>query len=69
LQNSIGQTINRDKINATTVSYEDGLKASLSNPLEVAAYLNAALEEGSQEALLLALRDVDESKEIFIRHK
>jgi probable addiction module antidote protein len=29
-------------------------------PEEAAAYLNAALEEGSQEAFLLALRDVAE---------
>jgi len=32
--------------------------------LQVAAYLNAALEEGSQEAFLLALQDVAEAKGI-----
>lgn len=46
------------------MSYEDSLKASLSAPLEAAAYLNAALEEGSQETFLLALKDVVEAKEI-----
>ena len=51
-------------MNTITVSYEDGLKASLSDPLEAAAYLNAALEEGSQKAFLLALRDVVEAKKI-----
>jgi len=43
-----------------TAKYEDGLKASLTNPDEAAAYLNAALEENDQEVFLLALRDVAE---------
>lgn len=43
-----------------TAKYEDGLKASLTNPDEAAAYLNAALEENDQEIFLLALRDVAE---------
>lgn len=41
-----------------SVSYEEGLKEDLRNPEEAAAYLNAALEEESQEIFLLALRDV-----------
>ena len=32
-----------------TVKYEDGLKAHLTDPFEAVAYLNAALEDGSQE--------------------
>ena len=42
----------------TTVSYDLGLKAALADPVEAAEYLNAALEDGSQEVFLLALRDV-----------
>ena len=41
-----------------TVSYDLGLKAALADPVEAAEYLNAALEDGSQEVFLLALRDV-----------
>lgn len=41
-----------------SVSYERGLKKALTNPVEAAAYLNAALEVGSQEVFLLALRDI-----------
>jgi probable addiction module antidote protein len=46
----------------TTTSYKEGLIRDLTDPEEAAAYLNAALEEGSQEAFLLALRDIAESK-------
>lgn len=45
-------------MNELTASYEEGLWESLKDPLEAAAYLNAALEDGSQEVFLLALRDV-----------
>jgi probable addiction module antidote protein len=41
-----------------SVPYEDGLIESLKDPLEAAAYLNAALEDGDQEVFLLALRHV-----------
>jgi DNA-binding phage protein len=44
-----------------TAKYEDGLKAHLTDPFEAVAYLNAALEDGSQEVFLLALRDVMEA--------
>ncbi|MCB0170884.1 MAG: putative addiction module antidote protein [Anaerolineae bacterium] len=44
-----------------TAKYETGLKASLMNPDEAAAYLNAALEENDQDVFLLALRDVAEA--------
>jgi len=46
----------------TSVSYEQGLKEDLLNPKEAAAYLNAALEEGTQDAFLIALRDVAEAR-------
>ena len=45
-----------------TMKYEDGLKSSLMNPDEAAAYLNAALEENDQEIFLLALRDIAEAR-------
>ncbi|MCK9304435.1 MAG: putative addiction module antidote protein [Bacteroidales bacterium] len=38
--------------------YEAGLQKSLGNEEEAAAYLNAALEDGSQDVFLMALRDV-----------
>lgn len=49
-------------MNPITARYEDGLKASLTNPDEAAAYLNAALEENDQEIFLLALRDIAEAR-------
>ncbi len=49
-------------MNLTTAKYENGLKASLADPAEAAAYLNAALEENDQEIFLLALRDIAEAR-------
>ena len=49
-------------MNATTANYETGLKASLADPEEAAAHLNAALEENDQELFLLALRDITEAR-------
>ena len=51
-------------MNKTSVSYEQGLKHDLKNSAEAAAYLNAALEDGSQEVFLMALRDVAEARGI-----
>ncbi len=48
----------------TSVQYQDGLKEDLLEPKEAANYLNAALEEGTQEAFLVALRDVAEARGI-----
>lgn len=45
-----------------TANYEDGLKATLLNPDEAAAYLDSALEENDQEVFLLALRDIAEAR-------
>ena len=47
-----------------TVRYEDGLLADLTDPVEAAAYLNAAIEDGDQQMFLLALRDVTEARKI-----
>ncbi len=47
-----------------TAKYEDGLKEALLNPREAAEYLNAALEDGSLEVFLMALRDIAEAKGI-----
>lgn len=44
-----------------SASYKDGLREDLRDPEEAAAYLDAAIEEGSQEAFLMALRDVAEA--------
>ena len=45
----------------TSRPYKEGLLAALKDPLEAAEYLNAALEDGSNEVFLLALRDVAEA--------
>jgi probable addiction module antidote protein len=44
------------------VDYKHGLLDALSDPEEAAEYLNAALEEGSQEVFLMALRDIAEAR-------
>jgi hypothetical protein len=44
---------NMDKISRP---YQDELLKALSNPIEAAAYLNAALDEGSSELFVLALQ-------------
>ena len=41
--------------------YKEELIQSLKDPKEAAEYLNAALEEGSLEVFLLALKDVAEA--------
>jgi len=48
-------------MNHSSVPYEAGLKEDLLAPEEAAAYLSAALEDGSQEVFLMALRDVAEA--------
>lgn len=45
-----------------TKKYEKGLKEDLVDPVEAAEYLNAALEDGSQEVFLMALRDVADAR-------
>jgi len=45
----------------STVKYKEQLKQSLKDPAEAAAYINAALEDGDTDVLLMALRDVAEA--------
>jgi len=45
-----------------TQDYREGLLEDLKDSTEAAAYLNAALEDGSGEVFLLALRDVAEAR-------
>lgn len=53
-----------EKMNKTSTSYKKGLLNDLKNNEEAAAYLNAALEDGSQDVFMLALRDVADAKGI-----
>ena len=47
-----------------TEKYVDNLKEDLLDPGEAAEYLNVALEDGSQEVFLMALKDVANAKGI-----
>ncbi len=47
-----------------TEKYEHNLKADLRDPLEAAEYLNAALEDGTPEIFMMALKDVADAKGI-----
>ncbi len=44
-----------------SVAYREGLLEALQDPEEAAAYINAAMEEGNEKLLLVALRDVAEA--------
>ena len=59
-----GRIINGEYHEKITESYENGLKEDLADSVEAAEYLNAALEDGSQEVFLLALKDVANAKGI-----
>lgn len=39
-------------------SYQEDLIEALKDPIEAAAYINAAIEDGDREVFLLALRNV-----------
>ncbi len=41
-----------------SITYDIGLHEGLRDPVEAAEYLNAALEDGTQDVFLMALRDV-----------
>jgi len=45
-----------------TKSYSEYLSDTLQDPDEAAAYINAAIEDGDEVVLLLALRDVVEAR-------
>lgn len=47
-----------------TEKYEKNLRKDLLDPVEAAEYLNAALEDGSQEVFLMALKDIANAKGI-----
>ncbi|MFH1155531.1 MAG: addiction module antidote protein [Pseudomonadota bacterium] len=47
-----------------TVKYNDGLLERLRNPGYAIEYLNEALNEGTQEVFMMALRDVAKAKGI-----
>ena len=49
-------------MSTTTARYVDGLRQALLDPVEAAAYLDAALAEGDMDGFLLALRDVAEAR-------
>jgi probable addiction module antidote protein len=51
-------------MNKLTEKYENNLRKDLQDPVEAAEYLNAALEDGSQEVFLMALKDVADAKGI-----
>ena len=48
----------RSRAAAPSLPYEDWLLEQLKNPAEAAAYLEAAIDEGDQAAIMLALRHV-----------
>ena len=59
----IGRIINRIIMTIRPfVDYKDLLIEDLQDPKEAAAYLNAAMEEGEIEMLVLALQDVAEAQ-------
>ena len=49
-------------MNRLTKSYRDDLLKDLQDPIEAAQYLNAALQDDSEEMFLMALRDVAEAR-------
>lgn len=51
-------------MNKITENYTDNLYNDLRDPAEAAEYLNAALEEGSLDVFLLALKDIASANNI-----
>ena len=51
-------------MNKAAEKYEHNLKEDLKDLFEAAEYLNAALEDGSPEVFLMALKDVAQAKGI-----
>jgi probable addiction module antidote protein len=47
---------------AASASYDEWLAQALQDPAEAAAYLQAAIDEGDQPALMLALRRVAQAR-------
>jgi hypothetical protein len=49
-------------MNSPSRSYQDELLKALSDPAEAEAYLNAALDDGSEDVFLLALENVAQAR-------
>ncbi len=58
----ISKSAPRGKSATPSLPYEPWLIGRLKNPAEAAAYLEAVLEEGSQAAIMLALRQVAQAQ-------
>lgn len=52
----------KSRVAAPSLPYEDWLIESLKDPKEAAAYLEAAIEDGDQAVLMLALRQVAQAQ-------
>lgn len=52
----------KSRVAASSLPYEDWLVESLKDPKEAAAYLEAAIEDGDQAVLMLALRHVAQAQ-------
>lgn len=52
----------KSRVAASSLPYEDWLVESLKDPKEAAAYLEAAIEDGDQAVLKLALRHVAQAQ-------
>lgn len=51
-------------MNRLSKPYQDELLKALTDPGEAAAYLSAAIDEGSEELFLLALRNIGEARNL-----
>ena len=60
----LGRISKENEMKKVTEKYEKNLREDLLNPIEAAEYLNAALEDGTQEIFLMALKDVANAKGI-----
>jgi DNA-binding phage protein len=63
--NNTGQIFKRDAM-TTHKSYKSYLIESLKDPAETAAYLDAVLEDGNLEHIVLALKNVAEARRIRV---
>lgn len=58
----ISKRVARKRPAAPSLPFESWLVEQLKNPAEAAAYLEAALEDGNQAAIMLALRQVAQAQ-------
>ena len=64
---SAGPGYDQQVMSKRSVDYEQGLIEALADPVEAAAYLEAALEDGAWDVLLLALNDVAAAHGLLLR--